>query len=203
MSPWHDPSELHGCGRFASDSWQIFCLGSYRPGDQVIAAAAATAAAAAVAADGGEPAKKKKSSNGGRRGSLDRNLAAYCRFAQRAAADGEEEATSGVAAGENESAGVRKGRAGARKAAATSLGGKRKRKRSTVSSPGLESDKRAARRPRGKGASLSARDASDGASNQARPSKVRSHVTGGIAKGSQGVASTREERALRRGLRGR
>ena len=61
-SPWHDPSELHGCRRFASDSWQIFCLllGSYRPGDQVIAAAAAITAAAAVAADGGEPAKKRR-----------------------------------------------------------------------------------------------------------------------------------------------
>ncbi|CAN0111322.1 unnamed protein product, partial [Ectocarpus sp. 13 AM-2016] len=33
-SAWHDPSELHGCGRFASDSWQIFCLGNHRPGNQ-------------------------------------------------------------------------------------------------------------------------------------------------------------------------
>ncbi|CAN0399106.1 unnamed protein product, partial [Ectocarpus sp. 8 AP-2014] len=33
-SSWHDPSELHGCGRFASDSWQIFCLGNHRPGNQ-------------------------------------------------------------------------------------------------------------------------------------------------------------------------
>ncbi|CAM9650756.1 unnamed protein product, partial [Discosporangium mesarthrocarpum] len=24
---WTDPRELHGCGRFASDSWRIFCLG--------------------------------------------------------------------------------------------------------------------------------------------------------------------------------
>ncbi|KAG5189244.1 hypothetical protein JKP88DRAFT_302431 [Tribonema minus] len=25
--PWRDPSELHGCGKLAADSWRIFCLG--------------------------------------------------------------------------------------------------------------------------------------------------------------------------------
>ncbi len=78
-APWHDPSELHGCGRFASDSWQIFCLGSFRPGDQVVAAAAASAAAVSAAANGRGSTKKSNS----RKGSLDRNLAAYCRFAER------------------------------------------------------------------------------------------------------------------------
>ncbi|CAM9318952.1 unnamed protein product, partial [Scytosiphon promiscuus] len=86
-SAWHDPSELHGCGRFASDSWQIFCLGVYRPGDQVVAAAVLPVDAQAISAgdkDGTGSAKKKKSRAGdSRRGALDRNLAAYCRSAQR------------------------------------------------------------------------------------------------------------------------
>jgi hypothetical protein len=24
---WEDPCEFHGCGKFASDSWRIFCRG--------------------------------------------------------------------------------------------------------------------------------------------------------------------------------
>lgn len=24
---WEDPSEFHGCGKFAADSWRIFCRG--------------------------------------------------------------------------------------------------------------------------------------------------------------------------------
>eukprot|EP00752_Nemacystus_decipiens_P003469 g3204.t1 len=205
-TPWHDPSELHGCGRFASDSWQIFCLGSCRPGDQVVAAADADAAKSA----------KKKSGNAGRRGSLDRNLAAYCRYALRSAADVEGEGGA-AAAGEEDSARVRKDGAGGRGAAATmSLGGAKKRKGATVSSSGLredgsasmeprrrsrlKSDKRPARWPRAEGAGRSSRGVSAGASSQARPWKVGVGIAREVAGG---VTSTREERALRRSLRGR
>ena len=27
MQAWEDPSEFYGCGKFASDSWRIFCRG--------------------------------------------------------------------------------------------------------------------------------------------------------------------------------
>ena len=27
MQAWEDPSCFHGCGKFASDSWRIFCRG--------------------------------------------------------------------------------------------------------------------------------------------------------------------------------
>ncbi|CAN0471218.1 unnamed protein product, partial [Laminaria digitata] len=72
--PWCDPSELHGCGRFASDSWQIFCLGR----------------------GGGGNVKKSRKGN---HASLDRNLAAYCRFAERRASSGGAEGGGGGGGG--------------------------------------------------------------------------------------------------------
>ncbi|CAM9640292.1 unnamed protein product [Phaeothamnion confervicola] len=27
---WNDPSELHGCGKFAADSWKVFCLRQWK-----------------------------------------------------------------------------------------------------------------------------------------------------------------------------
>ena len=28
---WQEPSEFHGCGKFAADSWRIFCRGQTSP----------------------------------------------------------------------------------------------------------------------------------------------------------------------------
>eukprot|EP00904_Undaria_pinnatifida_P005307 jgi/Undpi1/1906/HiC_scaffold_12.g05293.m1 len=70
---WSDPSELHGCGRFASDSWQIFCLGRTRPKHTL---------------EGGGGGKGKKNRRG-KQAALDRNLAAYCRFAESRGGRGE------------------------------------------------------------------------------------------------------------------
>eukprot|EP00903_Cladosiphon_okamuranus_P020082 g18446.t1 len=180
-SPWYDPSELHGCGRFASDSWQIFCLGSYRPGDQIIAAAGA------AGGGGDESAKKKKKGNGSRRGSLDRNLAAYCRFAQRPAANGEGQGTAVAAGGR-----VDESRSGARTAATTmARGDNMKRKRSC-----RKAHEQAARSPRGKGRGRGTLYVAAGASYEARSSKVGVGVATGVVGG---ISSTREERAFRRG----
>ena len=31
MQAWEEPSEFHGCGKFAADSWRIFCRGQTSP----------------------------------------------------------------------------------------------------------------------------------------------------------------------------
>lgn len=71
--PWFDPSEMHGCGKFASDSWKIFCLGSTRPGNITVSGS-------------GKGGKRTKS--GSKNAPLDRNLAAYCRFARQQRLEG-------------------------------------------------------------------------------------------------------------------
>ena len=216
-SPWYDPSELHGCGRFASDSWQIFCLGSYRPGDKVVAAAAA-AAATTTADESGSTKKNKQNrktsgsgSSGSRRGSLDRNLAAYCRFAERSSCL-ERQGGAAKGRGVGNSVDAPSGGGGYRKvagevAAAETSSTKRKRRKNavsreagkgTASSPapkkrgGLDREQTAAL-----GARRGRQGAPAGASEQARrrPLTVRG---GGAGRAVGGVMSSREERALRR-----
>ncbi len=37
--PWHQASDLHGCGKYANDCWKIFCLGDWhnvRPNDHAL-----------------------------------------------------------------------------------------------------------------------------------------------------------------------
>ncbi|CAM9596559.1 unnamed protein product [Ectocarpus sp. 4 AP-2014] len=220
-SAWHDPSELHGCGRFASDSWQIFCLGNHRPGNQVIDAAATAAAATAAPAalsgreaapapcgnNGGASKKKKKvrsgGGGGGRRGPLDRNLAAYCRFAERRRSSDEGGVTTGgdaLGAGEPAPA-----------TTASSTNKKRRRKTVLVAEEDGPVPTVAKRTRNGGGDSApNARQRRRCGTGGGAPTKARGAAAASEASGSGGArrrlpvgrnlssGSTREERALRR-----